>query len=100
MLSNWVTGVILVCKIPLLARRTRPVGQARRSTIGYLVYKGSSKTSSLILLLFGLYTSYHIVARALGLAAAFRPGACKAQNCLGPAWKVFDSGPSSTPVHG
>ena len=33
---------ILVCKIPLLARRTRPMqpaGQARRATIGYLVYK-------------------------------------------------------------
>ena len=31
----------LVCKIPLLARRTRPmqpVGQARRATIGYIVY--------------------------------------------------------------
>ena len=28
----------IVCKIPLLARRTRPVGQARRATIGYLVY--------------------------------------------------------------
>ena len=30
---------MLVCKIPLLARRTRPGGQARRATIGYLVYK-------------------------------------------------------------
>ena len=29
----------LVCKIPLLARRTRPKGRARRATIGYLVYK-------------------------------------------------------------
>ena len=28
----------LVCKIPLLARRTRPVGQARRATIGYIVF--------------------------------------------------------------
>ena len=29
----------VVCKIPLLARRTRqPAGQARRATIGYLVY--------------------------------------------------------------
>ena len=28
---------IFVCKIPLLARRTRPKGQAR-ATIGYLVY--------------------------------------------------------------
>ena len=33
----------LVCKIPLLTRRTRPMqpaGQARRATIGYLVYNG------------------------------------------------------------
>ena len=29
---------ILVCKIPLLARRTRPKGQARRASIGCLVY--------------------------------------------------------------
>ena len=29
---------ILVCNIPLLARRTRPKGQARRATIGCLVY--------------------------------------------------------------
>ena len=28
----------VVCKIPLLARRTRPIGQVRRATIGYLVY--------------------------------------------------------------
>ena len=31
----------VVCKIPLLARRTRPkqpAGQARHATIGYLVY--------------------------------------------------------------
>ena len=31
-----------VCKIPLLAQRTRPmqpIGQVRRATIGYLVYK-------------------------------------------------------------
>ena len=28
-----------VCKIPLLARRTRPKGQARRATIEYFVYK-------------------------------------------------------------
>ena len=36
---------VVVCKIPLLARRTRPmqpVGQARRATIGYLVYKWCS----------------------------------------------------------
>ena len=36
----------LVCKIPLLARRTRPmqpVGQARRATIGYLVYNRRSR---------------------------------------------------------
>ena len=36
---------MLVCKIPLLARRTRPmqpVGQARRATIGYLVYKNNA----------------------------------------------------------
>ena len=26
----------VVCKIPLLARRTRPKGQARRATIGIL----------------------------------------------------------------
>ena len=33
--------ITFVCKIPLLARRTRPrpKGQARRATIGYLVYK-------------------------------------------------------------
>ena len=31
--------VSCIQKIPLLARRTRPVGQARRATIGYLVYK-------------------------------------------------------------
>ena len=31
-------GVVIVCKIPLLARRTRP---SARATIGYLVYKGS-----------------------------------------------------------
>ena len=39
--------VLLVCKIPLLARRTRPmqpVGQARRATIGYLVYNGFTDT--------------------------------------------------------
>ena len=30
--------ITLVCKIPLLAQRTRPAGQARRATIGYLVY--------------------------------------------------------------
>ena len=35
-------NTIVACKIPLLARRTRPkgyaaVGQARRATIGYLV---------------------------------------------------------------
>ena len=38
---------IQVCKIPLLARRTRPmqpVGQARRATIGYLVYKPGAET--------------------------------------------------------
>ena len=29
----------LVCKIPSLARRTRPAGKARRATIGYVVYK-------------------------------------------------------------
>ena len=36
-----ITIVTIVCKIPLLARRTRPkapAGQARRATIGYLVY--------------------------------------------------------------
>ena len=43
--TNWIMSqnqLDLVCKIPLLARRTRPmqpVGQARRATIGYLVYK-------------------------------------------------------------
>ena len=30
---------MFVCKIPLFARRNRPKGQARRATIGYLVYK-------------------------------------------------------------
>ena len=33
---------MLVCKIPLLARRTRPAGQARCATIGYLVCKWGS----------------------------------------------------------
>ena len=32
-------GPNVVCNIPLLARRTRPQGQARRATIEYLVYK-------------------------------------------------------------
>ena len=32
-------GAMLVCKIPLLARRTRP---SARATIGYLVYKGNA----------------------------------------------------------
>ena len=36
--SHW-TSVAFVCKIPLLARRTQPVSQARRATIGYLIYK-------------------------------------------------------------
>ena len=31
--------IYFVCKIPLLARRIRPKGQARCATIGYLVYK-------------------------------------------------------------
>ena len=35
----------IVCKIPLLARRTQPAGQARRATIGYLVYKVSYCTA-------------------------------------------------------
>ena len=41
--KNIRDSCIFVCKIPLLARRTRPkgwqpAGQARRATIGYLVY--------------------------------------------------------------
>ena len=36
--GSWTESNV-VCKIPLLARRTRPKGQARRATIGYLVYK-------------------------------------------------------------
>ena len=52
----------LVCKIPLLARRTRP---SARATIGYLVYKRCP-----------------IVALALGLAAAFRPSASREQMYL------------------
>ena len=39
---------LIVCKIPLFARRTRPmqpVGQARRATIGHLVYNVSYCTT-------------------------------------------------------
>ena len=38
-LSSFLDAPTIVCKIPLLARRTRPKGQARRAMIGYLVYK-------------------------------------------------------------
>ena len=45
--------IVFVCKIPLLARRTRPkggrpVGQARRATIGYLVYKHCLRNTKII----------------------------------------------------
>ena len=48
---HFSAGFMFVCKIPLLARRTRPKAArpSARATIGYLVYKiyvtnGSSKT--------------------------------------------------------
>ena len=46
-LPNFIFSAMLevICKIPLLARRTRPVGQARRATIGYLVYNVGGKLS-------------------------------------------------------
>ena len=34
--SYWIR---IVCKIPLLALRNWPKAQARRATIGYIVYK-------------------------------------------------------------
>ena len=58
--------ILFVCKIPLLARRTRPmhpVDQARRATIGYLVYKHTFCVHG---------TRSSIVARALGLAIRVR----------------------------
>ena len=50
----------VVCKIPLLARRTRPKGQARRATIGYLVYNQSSwlKHSNSIMLIIEVQAPY------------------------------------------
>ena len=41
--SLFLASGLVVCKIPLLARRTRPKGQARRATIGYLVYNDMSR---------------------------------------------------------
>ena len=44
--NQMIDSLYLVCKIPLLARRTRPKGQARRATIGYLVYKSVPRVYS------------------------------------------------------
>ena len=45
---KYQTIIFLVCKIPLLARRTQPVGQARRATIGHLVYNYFSINETII----------------------------------------------------
>ena len=57
----------VVCKIPLLARRTlpkswtkQPAGQARRATIGYLVYKYTIHKGSLQLILPFFTPSTHV----------------------------------------